>query len=143
RVVISGGGAIPQGIASLTRIDDLPGLSGPMAGISAVMKQYPFVSWLVLACDMPDIAPESINWLVEQRRPGRCAVIPRNPLTGRVEPLYGWYDFRSAPLFEFLAAKGDMRMTSLASCPGVYSPMIPESLAGSWRNVNRPEELSG
>jgi molybdopterin-guanine dinucleotide biosynthesis protein A len=143
RVVISGGGAIPQAIGSFTRIDDLPGLCGPMAGISAAMKQYPFVSWLVLACDMPDITPESISWLVEQPRPGRCAVIPRNPQTGKVEPLYGWYDFRSAPRFEFLAAKGDMRMTSLASCPGVYTPTIPENLVGSWRNVNRPEELSG
>jgi molybdopterin-guanine dinucleotide biosynthesis protein A len=141
RIVISGEGDIPQVLNSLKRIDDLPGLSGPMAGISAVIKQYPFVSWIVMACDMPDITVESIRWLIEQRRPGRLAVIPRNPITDRGEPLYGWYDFRCAPLFDQQAGKGEMRMNRLGKCVGVCNPVIPGNLVSAWRNVNRPEEL--
>lgn len=141
RIVISGEGDIPQVLNSLKRIDDLPGLSGPMAGISAVIRQYPFVSWIVMACDMPDITVESIRWIIEQQRPGRLAVIPRNPITDRGEPLYGWYDFRCAPLFDRLAGKGEMRMNKLGQCVGVYNPVIPGNLVGAWRNVNRPEEL--
>ncbi len=141
RVVISGAGDIPQEMSQFTRVDDLPGVSGPMAGISAVLKQYPLVSWLVMACDMPDISIDSVRWIVEQRRPGRCAVIPLNPITDRMEPLYGWYDFRSAPLLEALIARGEMKMTRLGQCPGVYCPVIPANLVDAWRNVNRPEEL--
>ena len=140
-VVISGGGEIPQGIGQFSRVDDLPGVSGPMAGISAVLKLYPLVSWIVMACDMPDISIESVRWIVEQRRPGRCAVIPRNPITGRIEPLYGWYDFRSAPLLESLIDRGEMKMSRLGRCSGVYCPVIPANLVDAWRNVNRPEEL--
>ena len=140
-IVISGQGDIPPLLNSLKRIDDLPGLSGPMAGISAVIKQYPFVSWIVMACDMPDITIESIRWIIEQQRPGRLAIIPQNPTTGRGEPLYGWYDFRCAPLFARLAGKGEMRMNRLGECVGVYSPVIPGKLVSAWRNVNRPEEL--
>jgi len=141
RIVISGQGDIPPLLNSLKRIDDLPGLSGPMAGISAVIKQYPFVSWIVMACDMPDITVESIRWIIEQQRPGRLAIIPQNPITGRGEPLYGWYDFRCAPLLDQLAGKGEMRMNRLGECVGVYSPVIPGKLVSAWRNVNRPEEL--
>ena len=140
-IVISGNGKIPQVLNSLERINDLPGISGPLAGISAVVKQYPFVSWIVMACDMPDVSVESIRWLIDQQRPGRLAVIPHNPLTDRGEPLYGWYDFRCAPLFDSQAVKGEMRMNSLAHCAGVYNPVIPGDLASAWRNVNRPEEL--
>lgn len=140
-IVISGNGEIPLELDSLERIDDLPGRSGPLAGISAVLKQKPFVSWIVMACDMPDISVESLRWLIDQRRPGRLAVIPHNPQTGRGEPLYAWYDFRCAPLFDVQAAKGAMRMNSLSHCAGVYNPVIPGDLVRAWRNVNRPEEL--
>ena len=48
-IVISGNGEIPQALNSLERINDLPGISGPLAGISAVVEHYPFVSWIVMA----------------------------------------------------------------------------------------------
>ena len=143
RVVISGAGDIPPQIGQFARVDDLPGVFGPLAGISAVFRQYPLVSWLVMACDMPDITVESVRWIVEQRRPGRCAVLPLNPITNRIEPLYGWYDFRSAPLIESLIDRGEMRMNRLGRCPGIYCPVIPANLVAAWRNVNRPEELFG
>ncbi len=140
-IVLSGNGDIPLILDSLERIDDLPGISGPLAGISALHKHNPFVSWIVMACDMPDISVESLRWLIDQRRPGRLAIIPHNPLTGRGEPLYAWYDFRCAPLFDAQATKGEMRMNSLVHCEGVYNPVIPGDLVRAWRNVNRPEEL--
>ena len=141
KIVISGEGVVPRSLSSLTRIDDLSGLSGPMSGISAVIRAYPQVSWIVMACDMPDITVESIRWIMKQRKPGRIAVIPRNPTTKRGEPLYGWYDYRSVRLFDELSVHGELRMNSLAALSGVYQPLIPEHLLGAWRNVNRPEDL--
>ena len=141
-IVLSGGGKIPAALDSLERIDDIADRSGPLAGISAVVKAYPFVSWIVMACDMPDITIESIKWIIAQRKVGRLAVIPYNRVTGRIEPLYGWYDFRSAPLLESLAVKGEMRVHRIGQCHGVFKPVIPGRLAGAWRNVNRPEDIN-
>lgn len=141
KIVLSGTGEVPRSLSSLTRIDDLSGLSGPMSGISAVIRANPLVSWIVMACDMPDITVESIRWIMKQRKPGRLAVIPRNPTTKRGEPLYGWYDYRSVRLFDELSAHGDLRMNSLGRLIGVYQPLIPERILGAWRNVNRPEDI--
>ena len=141
KIVLSGEGEVPQSLSSLTRIDDLSGLSGPMSGIAAAIRAYPHVCWIVMACDMPDFTVESIRWIMKQRKPGRLAVIPRNPITNRGEPLYGWYDYRSVRLFDQLSVFGDVRMNSLGTLNGVYQPLIPDRLLGAWRNVNRPEDL--
>lgn len=141
RTMISGTGALPAHLAHLERLADIPAVSGPLSGVGAALQSVPLVSWLVLACDMPEISVESIRWLLAQRRPGAAAVIPYNPLSDRSEPLAAWYDFRSAPLVEELLARGERRMTSLCQQDGVYEPVIPESLRPCWRNVNRPTEL--
>jgi molybdopterin-guanine dinucleotide biosynthesis protein A len=140
-VVISGDGEVPAHLVRYERIQDIPGSSGPVSGIGAVLKAHPFVSWLVLACDMPDISGESLRWLLSQRRPGAVAVIPRNPLSDRSEPLCGWYDFRSAPHIEKMLAKGEQRIRHICQHDSVYEPVIPEHLCSCFRNVNRPGEL--
>lgn len=139
--VVSGGGAIPEACRNLRRIDDLPGVVGPLAGIGAALHFRAWTSWLVVACDMPDASAPAISWLLEQRRPGAIAVIPFNPLSGRSEPLFAWYDFRCTPLLDRLLAGGILRISSLRGHPGVCQPQIPADLCGAWRNVNRAEDL--
>jgi len=139
--VISGGGVLPEPCRDLERIADLPGVAGPLAGIGAVLRHRAWTSWLVLACDMPDVSAPAISWLLEQRRPGTVAVIPVNPLNGHSEPLFAWYDFRCLPLLDELLAGGVLRVTSLRGRPGVHQPQIPVDLGAAWRNVNRAEEL--
>jgi molybdopterin-guanine dinucleotide biosynthesis protein MobB len=141
QVVISGSGQIPDTLAALPRVPDAPGLAGPLAGILAVMRWQPAVSWLVTACDQPDAEPESLQWLLDQRRPGRRAVLPDLHGTGQLEPLLAWYDFRCRPLLENIAASGSLRLHALAEQEGMYRAQPPTHLHGSWRNVNTPEEL--
>jgi molybdopterin-guanine dinucleotide biosynthesis protein MobB len=141
QVVISGSGQIPETLSALPRVPDAPGLAGPLAGILAVMRWQPAVSWLVTACDLPDVEPESLQWLLEQRRPGRRAVLPDLRGTGQLEPLLAWYDFRCRPLLENIAASGSLRLHALAEQEGMYRAQPPAHLHGSWRNVNTPEEL--
>lgn len=139
-ILLSGRGDIPAHLGHLRRLEDLPGISGPLSGIGAALQRFPLVSWLVLACDMPDMSKEGIRWLLAQRRPGVKAVIPYNPFSDRSEPLGAWYDFRSAPLVETLLETGELRLRCLSRQDGVHTPVIPETLRADWRNVNSPGE---
>lgn len=142
-IVVSGAGELPAGLANVTRIEDLPGAVGPIAGVGSVLEKRPFSSCIVVACDMPDLSAEGISWLLSKRAPGRIAVVPKNRITGHSEPLFAWYDFRCRPCF--LAAIGSARfgMHEIFGCRGVYQPEIPPEISRQWRNVNRPEELAG
>jgi molybdopterin-guanine dinucleotide biosynthesis protein A len=139
-IIISGAGDVPDRLASYQRIADIPGVDGPLSGIDSAMRYNPAVSWLLLACDMPDISSEAINWLLRQRKPGRIAIIPQNPETGVSEPLFAWYDFRCSFQIQELVASGERRITQVRHLAGVFEPLIPRNLVYAWRNINRPEE---
>lgn len=140
-LVVSGGGELPVALEGTVRIDDLPGLEGPLAGIGALVRQHPFSSWLVLACDMPNLNEHSIAWLLAQREGRQRAVIPRNPGTGRSEPLLAWYDYRCGPLIEHMIAAGSRRISELCDEELTGQPWIPDDLVHCWRNFNYPEDL--
>ncbi len=141
QVVLAGGGAVPASLAGLPALPDVPGLAGPMAGILAVMRWQPAVSWLVVACDQPDIRPGALQWLLGRHVPGTWAVLPDLEGRGRLEPLLALYDFRCRHHLEALAAAGELRISRLAGRHGIRTPRPPEALHGSWRNVNTPGEL--
>jgi len=141
QVVLSGSGEIPVSLATLPRIPDAPGLAGPLAGILSVMRWQRGVSWLVMACDQPDVQPESLEWLLAQRQPGIRAVLPDLLGDGHLEPLLAWYDFRCRPQLETIAASGSLRISQLAHQVGVRHFQPPEHLHSSWRNVNTPDQI--
>lgn len=138
---ISGAGELPSGLSDTPRVDDLPGLQGPLAGIGALIKARPCSSWLVLACDLPNLDAPAITWLLNQRISRYRAIIPKNPSTGRSEPLLAWYDYRSGPLIERLIASGGRKISELGNDELTAQPWIPDDLADCWRNINYPEEL--
>ncbi len=138
---ISGAGEIPLALHDTPRVDDLVGVEGPLAGIGALLKERPWSSWLVMACDMPDVNASAVTWLLSQRRGRYRAIIARNPSTGRSEPLLAWYDYRSGPLIEALIGAGGGRVRELIDNELTSQPWIPDHLADCWRNVNYPEEL--
>ena len=138
---ISGAGEIPPALHHIPRVDDLAGVQGPLAGIGALLEKRPWRSWLVLACDMPDVRAPAISWLLDQRSGRYRAIIARNPSTGRSEPLLAWYDYRSAALINDLIGAGGGRVRELIDNELTSQPLIPDHLADCWRNVNYPEEL--
>ena len=139
--VLSGAGNVPEGLHDLIRLPDIPTVAGPLSGILAALRRYPLVSWLLVACDMPDIREEAVRWLLSRRRPGVWGVVPRLREGGHVEPLLALYDFHCASLFEDLASAGCLRIGAVAENPRIETPLVPELLRSSWRNVNTPEEL--
>ena len=142
QVVLSGQGQTPDSLANLARIPDAPGLAGPLAGILSIMRWQPKVSWLVIACDLPDVQPEALQWLLDSRKPGARAILPDLLGNGRIEPLLAWYDFRCRAALEAIAASGSLRISQLAGQTGICHFQPPKQLHGSWRNVNTPAELN-
>jgi molybdopterin-guanine dinucleotide biosynthesis protein A len=140
-LVISGQGRLPERLKKLRRIDDLPDIEGPLAGVGALFRSRPFSSWLVAACDMPHLGEAAIDWLLAQRRPGCFGVTPKNPRTGRNEPLLSWYDYRCGPLIEDMIASGISRVSALSEHRRILQPPIPDQLIDCWRNINNPEDI--
>ena len=141
QVVVAGSGDLPDVLANLPRVDDVPDLGGPLAGILAAFRRYPRVSWLIVACDLPDMREACLQWLLDCRRPGVLAVMPELEGDGRIEPLLAYYDQACGPLLEAMAANGYRRMSRLQGQVGVVTPQPPILLRACWRNVNTPREL--
>ncbi len=142
-LVVSGAGELPEMLTDITRLVDIPGVAGPLTGILAASRWQPLVSWLFVACDMPNIQIEAVHWLLSGRRAGCWGRVPR--LSGRqhCEPLFACYDFRAAHLFEEQYYAGNLRIGEVASHPKIDNPVIPELLCSMWQNINTPEELKG
>lgn len=141
QVVIAGSGSLPPTLAEALCVDDDPGLEGPLAGILSAFRRYPDVSWLMAACDLPDLEEGALQWLLGNRASGVLAVLPDLAGDGRVEPLLAYYDRQCRPLLEAMAATGQRRMQWLRQAAGVITPRPPAALRPSWRNVNTPQEL--
>jgi molybdopterin-guanine dinucleotide biosynthesis protein A len=140
--VLLGRGEVPASLAGLRRLTDVPDVSGPMAGILSAMRWAPRTSWLIVACDMPQVSREAVDWLLSLRRRGVWAVIPRLDDSKPLEPLLAYYDFRARPLLERLAASGCFRAAEIARSSKVITPVPPVDLAKAWTNVNRLEDLA-
>ncbi len=140
-LVVSGAGVLPEEVAGIHRIPDIPGVVGPLTGILAAGRWQPLVSWLLVACDMPHVSAEAVNWLLAGRRPGCWGRVPRFAGNDRLEPLLAWYDFRSIHLFEEQLYAGKMRIGDAARDMRIDHPTIPEELCFAWENINTPEQL--
>ncbi|NLX19382.1 MAG: molybdenum cofactor guanylyltransferase [Desulfobulbus sp.] len=141
-VVIAGAGELPRSLDYVPRVEDVSGVGGPLAGILAVFRRYPLVSWLITACDQPDISASAIRWLLDQRGQGVMAVLPALAADGRLEPLFAYYDRQCYELLETMAARGEFRLSDLRTKAGVITPQPPIGLQHCWRNVNTPQELA-
>lgn len=136
-VVLLGSGEIPAELGDLTVLPDVPRSPGPLAGMLSAMRWDPWSDWFFVACDMPSVSREAIEWLLSQRQEGVWSIIPRwrdNP--EHLEPFLAWYHFRSAYALELCKRPAD-----LAAMPFTVTPVIPKGLEKAWSNFNNPEEL--
>ncbi len=140
-LVVSGAGMLPKKLADTIRLADIPGVDGPLAGILAAFRWQPNVAWLFVACDMPCISPEALQWLFTDRRAGCWGRVPRLAESKHCEPLLAWYDFRARQLFEKQVDEKDLRIGTVAAHAKIDTPVIPELLRSGWQNINTPDQL--
>lgn len=142
-VVVAGKGDVPDSLSKTVRLPDVPGVGGPLAGILSACRWQPFVSWLLIACDMPLISQEAMSWLLDKRRAGDWGIVPVLGKGERFEPLYAYYDYRSGSLFEKQVFDGNLRISAIGAEDKVANPVVPQQLHHCWGNVNTPEQLKG
>ena len=140
RVVLAGHSAGLLDRAWATLSDRTAGM-GPLGGILTALDAFPR-GVFVLAGDLPDITPRTLESICLRLHVGRpAAVLAR---TDRVEPCIGIYLPAARP---WLAGAAARWMKGLAM-PPLHS-LIPPRLrvevpitAAEARNVNRPEDLA-
>ena len=134
---VLGSGAVPDSLGSAPVLCDIHDSEGPLAGMLAAVRWRPLASWLFVPCDVPLLSADAVRWILDQRKPGTWAVLPRLPGAPAPEPLLAHYDFRAAPLLERARQPVD-----LAAEAHVTTPAVPERLQASWTNINTAEELA-
>lgn len=140
RVHLIGNGEIPRSLRRLPRIPDRLGIAGPLAGMTAAFKRHPRACWLFVACDLPLLSSDALEWLLAKRRVDRIAVLPRIR-GGEPQPLFAVYEPAARELLERLALDSGNGPRDVAQSPEAATPIVPVKLERAWTNVNKPEDL--
>ncbi len=141
RTLVVGAGRLPEGMREAVRVFDRADCgTGPLAGILTAIRTDSRACWVVVACDMPEISADAVEWLLGERAPGRWAVMPQSA-EGHVEPLFAVYEPLARSLLEDSLARGRLDLRAVAASGRVHTPLIPPELKICWTNINRPEDL--
>src|SRR5690606_27984865 len=96
----SGGGVYDQ----YPRLEDIFVGFGPLGGILSAQMAQPEAAWVVLACDLPNLAVNTIEQLITERNPFKLATAFVSERDGLPEPLCAIYEPKSLQrLLAFLA----------------------------------------
>lgn len=124
--------------AGLTALPDTFLNLGPLGGVLSAFQADPNAAWLVLACDLPFLTRDTLEYLVTNRQPARMATSFRSPWDAFPEPLVTIWEPRSyGQLLRFLSLGYSCpRKALINSDIELLAPPAPEEL----RNVNTPAE---
>ncbi len=68
---------------------------GPLGGILSAFAKFPKNHWLVLACDLPYVRRETIEYLLQKRNRRKIATAYRGSRDGLPEPLCAVYEAKA------------------------------------------------
>ena len=86
------GQAVPDDVVHLPRVDDCFLEMGPLGGILSALHSEPNAAWLVLGCDLPLVCGETLDALLDGRRPTAAATAFKAVDSGFPEPLCAIYE---------------------------------------------------
>lgn len=114
---------------------------GPIAGILSAMDVDPSASWLVLACDLPNIDQTTIGKLLDEHREEQPFTAYRSSYDGLPEPLCAVYSPAARPLIDAFLADG-------ITCPRKMlirseAQLLQQPQPDALDNMNSPEDLRG
>ncbi len=115
---------------------------GPFGAILSAFREDPNAAWLVLACDLPLLDAETLQFLIDNRNSHLTATSFKSPESkeGFPEPLIAIWEPRAYPtLLQFLAQGISCpRKVLINSEIELLTPSVPQALT----NVNTLEERS-
>ncbi|MEZ4963022.1 MAG: NTP transferase domain-containing protein [Saprospiraceae bacterium] len=111
---------------------------GPMGAILSAFRSQPDHAWLVVACDLPLLDHDTLEFLIKNRNPSAMATTFRSPVNDFPEPLVTIWEPKSYPvLLQFLAQGYSCPRKALINSP-VHVLEAPNPVA--LKNVNTREE---
>ena len=127
--------------ARFEQIVDSVDTGGPAAGILSAIEKYPDVDWLVVACDLPNIDAETINFLLQHRATTRPFTAFESSHDGLPEPLCAIYHVGSGNIVKRFVGDG-------INCPRKIlinsdTLLLQQPNPRSLDNVNTPDDLHG
>ena len=130
------------GLRVVPDVADFAG-QGPLAGLLTALEAAREPDVLVVACDLPALAPGLLALLAGE--PAADAVVPR--VGGHAEPLVARYARAAAPTIRRHLTQGARKMTSFLADVAVRWLEEPALRAvdpalASFANVNAPEDLA-
>ncbi len=114
-------------------------VKSPIVGIFSAFQQFPESAWLVIACDMPLVSQETIEFLLKNRNPEKYATAFENPEEQFPEPLLTIFEakfYESLQVFIQQEKKSTMRLLQSLD---IELLQIPD--AKMLKNVNTAEEF--
>jgi molybdopterin-guanine dinucleotide biosynthesis protein A len=114
---------------------------GPVAGILSAMDSNSQVSWLILACDLPNIDDATITYLLAQCSADHPVSAFESVHDGLPEPLCAIYRPASRKIIDGFVEKGII-------CPRKMlidsnTNLLTQPNPGALHNINSPEDLAG
>jgi molybdopterin-guanine dinucleotide biosynthesis protein A len=112
---------------------------GPIAGILSALERHQDVSWLVLACDLPNVDDKTIDFLLRNRAADRPFTAFRSSYDDLPEPLCAIYRPESRAIIEEFLRDGSVcpRKMLMRSATHLLQQPDPSALD----NVNTPDDL--
>lgn len=113
---------------------------GPVAGILSALEEHPEVSWLVLACDLPNIDDATLAFLLEHRAKDQPFTAFASSHDGLPEPLCALYRPAALQVIQSFVEGGTIcpRKILIRSDTKLLQQPNPAALD----NVNTPDDLA-
>ncbi|WBV56200.1 NTP transferase domain-containing protein [Chryseobacterium daecheongense] len=113
---------------------------GPFGGILSALRSQRDKAWLVVACDLPLLDKNALEFLIQSRNPEKAATTYESPFDGLPEPLITIWEPKSYPLLLNFLGSGNTcpRKVLINSDTLILKTDNPDSLM----NVNTPEDMA-
>ncbi|MBS1503272.1 MAG: NTP transferase domain-containing protein, partial [Bacteroidetes bacterium] len=107
--------------------------------ILSAFREAPDCAWLVVACDLPLLDTEAIQFLIGNRDVSKIAAAYQSPYDEFPEPLIAIWEPKSYPVLLSFLSQGYScpRKVLINSDPKLIEATYPDALT----NVNTPDEL--
>lgn len=119
-------------------IPDLYENAGPFEAILTAFETYPDCAWMIMACDVPLLDGQTLQYLIRQRDETKIAVVFESPWDGLPEPLTAIWEVSSYSLLKYHHQKEQISLRRFLIKH--EAKIIKAPNAGALINVNTPED---
>ena|GEM_PF-234047 len=112
---------------------------GPVGGLATALR-HSQTAVLALACDLPLLMPDAVQWLISQAKLqfAPSGLVALN--SGQQEPLFSVYDVSCLPLIEARLAAGQHSLRGVIKAGNFAFADAPDWVGAALANANTPED---